>query len=154
NAVHEAIRAGVAQARAAGAVDKPVLTCLMTEQGMGPSISLGKETIPCYAFPESPARVLSKVATYAEWRGQPLGTIAEFADVDLSTARSVCHQALAARGDGWLGAEETRSVLAAVQLPLLPGGVAKSAEEAMRLAQQVGYPVAVKLSSRTLVHKT
>jgi acyl-CoA synthetase (NDP forming) len=39
-------------------------------------------------------------------------------------------------------------------LPVLSGGLAKSAEEAVQLAEQAGFPVAVKLASYSLVHKT
>jgi acyl-CoA synthetase (NDP forming) len=41
-----------------------------------------------------------------------------------------------------------------MKLPLVQGGVATSAEEAVKLACKVGFPVAVKLASRQIVHKT
>jgi acyl-CoA synthetase (NDP forming) len=41
-----------------------------------------------------------------------------------------------------------------MSIPLPPGGVATGAEEAALLAEQIGFPVAVKLASHTLVHKT
>ena len=41
-----------------------------------------------------------------------------------------------------------------MSIPLPPGGVATSAEDAALLAEQIGFPVAVKLASHTLVHKT
>jgi acyl-CoA synthetase (NDP forming) len=92
--------------------------------------------------------VLSKIAAYAEWRTQPEGLIPDFDDSDLLAAREVCRKALAQRGAGWLSAEETRAVLAAVRLPVPPGGVATTAEEAVELARRIGFPVAVKLASR------
>ena len=58
------------------------------------------------------------------------------------------------RGDGWLTAAETRTVLSAMSIPLPQGGVATTAAEAAPLAAQIGFPVAVKLASHTLVHKT
>jgi acyl-CoA synthetase (NDP forming) len=45
-------------------------------------------------------------------------------------------------------------VLAAMGLPVAPGGVAGSAEEAVALAQRLGFPVAVKLASPQIAHKT
>jgi len=153
-AVVEAIRVGVAAGRTLGGADKPVLVCLMAEGGLAAPLVLEKESIPTYVFPEAAARVLSHMAEYAEWRAKPEGIIPVYADADFATARAVCSTALQQRGAGWLDAEETRKLLSAVGLPILPGGVARSAEEAAKLALGLGFPVAVKLASRHLVHKT
>jgi acetyl coenzyme A synthetase (ADP forming)-like protein len=153
-AIVTAVGEGVAHARANGAGDRPVLACLMAEQTLQTEFDLGKERIPFYAFPEAAGRVLSKIAAYAEWRTQPEGLIPDFEDQDLSSAREVCRKALAQRGSGWLSAQETRAVLTAARLPLPAGGVATTAEETVELARGIGFPVAVKLASRQLVHKT
>jgi acyl-CoA synthetase (NDP forming) len=153
-AAARAIAESAEAAHEGGAGGKPVLVCLMPEQaGLGLAAS-GKEKIPCYAFPEAAARVLGKAAAYAEWRARPLGTVPDFADMDLPSARALCQASLAKRGGGWLSAEETRQVLQAVRLPVVPGGVARTAAEAAALARQLGFPVAVKLASRRLTHKT
>jgi acyl-CoA synthetase (NDP forming) len=153
-AVADAVATGVARARAAGAAGKPVLACLMAGQEVQTRLDLGGERIPCYAFPEAAARVLAKAAAYADWRARPPGVIPDFTDLDLPAAREVCRNALARRGAGWLSAVETRAVLGSVRLPLPPGGFAATAEEAVDLAGRVGFPVAVKLASCQLVHKT
>jgi acetyl coenzyme A synthetase (ADP forming)-like protein len=153
-AVTAAISEGVAQARAAGATGQPVLVCMMSEDDRFKATLRSREKLPIYPFPESAARVLGKAAAYAEWRAQPAGIIPEFDDLDLARVRCICTQALAQRGSGWLNAQETRGVLEAMRLPVAAGGVAVTAEEAVRMADQVGYPVAVKLASTKLVHKT
>jgi acetyl coenzyme A synthetase (ADP forming)-like protein len=153
-ALTRAVGEGIAEARKAGAVDRPVLACWMAEQTSRSQFDLGGEKIPAYEFPEAAARALAKTARYADWRSRPLGVIPEFDDLDVPTARAVCHKALAERGDRWLSVEEAHAVLAAFRLPLQPGGMARNADEAVALAQRVGFPVAVKLASRTLVHKT
>jgi acetyl coenzyme A synthetase (ADP forming)-like protein len=148
------LREVVASARRGAAAGKPVLACLMPEQS-GPSLAaVGEERIPCYAFPEAAARTLGKAAAYAEWRAQPLGQVLHFADADLPSARTVCEETLDRRGDGWLSTEEVRRVLGFMHLPIAPGGVAGTADEAAALARQLGFPVAVKLASQRLVHKT
>ena len=152
--VVEAIRAGITAGRAAGGTDKPVLACLMAEDGVSRPLELAGETIPSYAFPETAARVLSKVAAYAEWRSRPLGVIPDIKDVRPESARAVCHKALHERGAGWLTTEETRTVLSTMGLPVAPGGLARTADEAEQLAQALGFPVAVKLASHHLIHKT
>jgi acetyl coenzyme A synthetase (ADP forming)-like protein len=152
--VARAIGEGVAAARAAGKKNKPVLACIMAEAAPAGPLTARGETIPVYAFPESAGRALGKIAVYAEWRAQPLGTIPDFEDIDPAKAREICAKALRERGAGWLSADETRAALEAMGLPLPPGGTAKTAEEAVHLARAMGFPVAVKLASRSIVHKT
>ncbi len=152
--IAEGIRAGIVAARDAGGKGKPVFICWMAEGDRERIFLLPGETIPTYALPEIPARVLSKAATYREWRSQPPGMIPDFDDLDIDVARTVCAKAMALRGAGWLTTEETRTVLTALRLPVPPGGVARTADEAAILATQIGFPVAVKLASHLVVHKT
>jgi acyl-CoA synthetase (NDP forming) len=114
----------------------------------------GKERIPCFAFPEAAARALGKAATYAEWRKQPPGIIPHFADIDLPLVRVLCQEAPNRGGTGWLGTEATRRVLQAMGLPVAAGWVARTPEEAVAVARDLGFPVAVKLASQRLIHKT
>ncbi|MCS7044740.1 MAG: GNAT family N-acetyltransferase [Gemmataceae bacterium] len=151
-AITAAVGAGIKEARTTGTATGPVLMCLMEEHGRG-KISLNGEAVPSFAFPEAPARALAKVAAYADWRRRPSGIIPDFDNLDLAAARRVCTQAAAA-GPNWLSAEETAAVLHALNLPLVPSIFATTAEEAVAAAERLGYPVAVKLASRTLVHKT
>jgi acyl-CoA synthetase (NDP forming) len=153
DAIGVAVGAGVTAARAKGGAGKPVMASMMTGQARS-ALVVGTERIPVYAFPEAAARTLGKVARYAAWRAQPPGVIPDFDDLDLPAAREICRKALAERGGGWLSAGETRSVLQAMRLPVPAGGVAATPEEAVALAAQIGYPVALKLASRRLVHKT
>ena len=148
-----AIVDGVKAARAAGAASKPVLVCWMAGALPEPLVA-GKESIPTYVFPEAAGRVLSRVAVYGEWLRQPLGVVPDLPDIGPGAARRVCQKALAERGPGWLASDETRAVLTEFRLPLPPGGVAKTADEAVMLARSVGFPVAAKLASHSIVHKT
>jgi acetyl coenzyme A synthetase (ADP forming)-like protein len=150
----DAIRAGIEAGRQAGGAGKPVLASLMVEEGISLPLQLTQESIPTYAFPEAAARVMSKVAEYAEWRAQPLGMFLEFDDIDAHLARDICRKAIEERSGGWLTTEETRQLLSAMGLPVAPGGVAHTADEAVELAQQIGFPVAVKLASHLIIHKT
>jgi acyl-CoA synthetase (NDP forming) len=94
------------------------------------------------------------MVTYSQWRQQPLGAVPKFENADIRKVREICRQTLKQRGASWLTAEETRSVLQSIQAPFCQGGVARTAEEAVTLARAIGFPVAVKLASHQLVHKT
>lgn len=150
-AVGEAARA----AAEAGAGAKPILGTVLEEggeteaQGLGP----GRE-IPIYPFPEEIGRVLGKIIRHADWRRSDPGVFAVFGDQDLERTRAIARAALDARGPGWLSVQETRALLQAAGMRLPAGGVATDAETAARLADQIGYPVAVKLASVEVVHKT
>lgn len=150
-AMSAAIVQGVSGGRAGSAARKPVLACWMTTEEQPPPAMLG-ESIPVFRFPEVPACLLSKTALYRAWRVRDLGTVPEFPDVDRERIRRLCRAA--AGSSGWLGADETRSLLHLLGAALPPGGLATNEEEAVRLAEGVGFPVAVKLASRTIVHKT
>jgi acyl-CoA synthetase (NDP forming) len=149
----EAIRRGTTAGRAAGGVAKPVLACLMAKNNAGAPIALGNESVPTFALPESAARVLGKMAVYAKWRAGPHGIIPDFDDIDPAAAREICRRVIEERGAGWLSTEEARAVLAAVRLPLVPAGLARTADEAVRLAREIGFPVAVKLASGRIPHR-
>ena len=152
--IAEGIKRGIEKGRAIASTSKPVFIVWMAEGDSDRIFTVAGETIPVYVLPETPAVVLGKMASSAEWQQRPVGVVPDFDDLDLSTARTLCTTALSQRGNGWLTTEETRSLLRAVKLPVQPGGVALTADEAVALAEKIGWPVAVKLASHQIVHKT
>ncbi len=153
-AIGRAICAGVSATRRRSGKGKPVLTCIMDKAHAGKPLRTDGEQLPNYAFPESAARVLGKLARYTEWRNQPPGVVPDFDDIQPQAARALCRGSLKESRAGWLSAEETRSVLSAFALPLPRAGVCRTAAEAVTLAQDIGFPVALKLASRQIVHKS
>jgi acyl-CoA synthetase (NDP forming) len=141
-------------------VDKPVVACLMASEGRPQPLEVAvpdaapRERVPAYAFPENCARTLAKVAAYAEWRAQAPALLWSFEDIRVDEARAVCQRALAARGDTWLSGDEVAAVLGAFGLPQTAGMLAHSADQAAALAHVLGFPVAAKLASRSVPHKT
>ena len=148
------IATGVVAGRKNGGAEKPVMACIMAGSDPAKPIYTDGERVPNYPFPENAARALGKITAYAEWRDQPEALIPDFDDINPLAARAICQTVLPQTGPGWLSAEDTRKVLAALALPLPPGGVCRTADDATRLAGNIGFPVAVKLASRQIVHKT
>jgi len=144
---------GIRAARQTGN-NKPIYLCWMAEGDLERTFVVDGETIPTYRNPEVPARIISRALAYDAWRKQPVGKTAHYADVDLVAAKAICAKALADRGSGWLTTHETHELLAAMKIPLISSGIATTAEEAVQLAQKIGYPVAMKLASHQIVHKT
>jgi succinyl-CoA synthetase alpha subunit len=54
---------------------------------------------------------IAKVARYATWRAGPHGVIPDFDDLDVPTARAICHDGV---GKGWLSNEDAQKVLKAM----------------------------------------
>ncbi len=152
--IADGILRGISTARQAGGTDIPIYICWMAEGDLERTFHSASETIPTFPLPEHPAVVLSKASRYEEWRTQPLGMIPDFDDMDIGTARAICAKALSQEGPGWLTVEDTRALLASAKLPVAQGGVARTADQAAALAFDVGFPVAVKLASHQIVHKT
>ena len=147
------IRAGIAAARTRGAVNKPILACLMSDSADALPLRVWNETIPTYAFPENAARALGKVAAYGKWRHEPAGLFWTFDDIHVDEARAICRHALA-RGESWLSDEDIWGVLAAFGFPVAVHHLARTAEEAVAFASIIGFPVAAKLASTKVTHKT
>jgi acetate---CoA ligase (ADP-forming) len=151
--VAEAIRQGVANGRAGGVRTRPVLACLMTNEGARALVT-EREVIPSYLFPEAAAKVLTRATRYAEWRAKPLAMVPGFADINKDAAGEIVSRAIKERGAGWLLEEESRSVLTAFTIPQAPGGLARSRDEAGAITRSVGFPVAAKLASPLVLHKS
>ncbi len=146
--VAAAVRAAVAAARAAGEA-KPVLACFMAS-GESVSLSPAGEQVPTYRFPEAAARALARVRRYAAWRAAPQGVTPDFEGLDVDAARALCRRA----PGGWLSPDEVAEILSAFGLPLVAGETAPTPDAAVAAAERLGYPVAVKLASRTLQNKS
>jgi acyl-CoA synthetase (NDP forming) len=100
---------------------------------------------------------LARAVRYMRWRTAPEGRELRFEDLDLGAARAVVQGALHRAEPGqnvWLTSEETRELLEATGIPGVPSTLAVTAGEAAQAAAHMGFPVAVKLASKTLTHKT
>jgi acyl-CoA synthetase (NDP forming) len=151
--VAQAIRDGVANARAAGATGKPVLSCLMTADGAR-ALAGKNELIPSYMFPEAAAKVLTRAVAYSEWRAKPLALVPEFTDINKDAAKAIVANALQSRSGGWLTAEECRALLSCFGIPQVAGGIARTRDQALEIARSLGFPVAAKLASSLVLHKS
>lgn len=109
--------------------------------------------IPCFAFPEPAAIALSRVAQYAEWRRTPPGTVPTLGGLSPTLARAVIDSVLQ-RGGGWLSAVEANALMAAAGIATPPSHMARTVDDAVTVADRIGYPVAIKGVGTALVHKT
>jgi acyl-CoA synthetase (NDP forming) len=137
---------------------KPVATCFMGSHGVAEGLlSLQESHIPSYSFPESAAIALARAVRLGRWRARPDGVIRRFADVDREAAAEVLAKArrrAAPDAPAWLEPGEIRALLAAYRIATAASAPARTAEEAAAAARRIGFPVAVKLASSAITHKS
>jgi acyl-CoA synthetase (NDP forming) len=136
---------------------KPLLACFMSAQGAPPELTtVGPESVPAFAFPEATAISLGRVCDYAEWRRQPKGTVPKLEALQSERGREIVQGALA--GDKsrrvWLPMDACAELLECYGIHAAKVRLARTAEGAGAAAAEIGFPVAAKVASTTITHKT
>jgi len=139
---------------AARTSDKPVLAVLMGRAGLPHGrAELQRAHIPTYIFPESAARALLTLNRHVEWAALAPASRTPLDDIDRAAARAVLDRAAADRRTQ-LTQTESLDLLRAYGIPTVRGTLAASPDDAVRAADAIGYPVALKIVSPDVVHKT
>jgi len=135
--------------------DKPVLAVYMG----GKTLAAGKRylndhQIPVFTFPEPSVHALKGMLSYSKYinRSKP-GEIIAFDDIDRSAAQKIIDSVLADRRVVLLG-HEASALMAAYGISVSRSFLAKTENEAADIAVKVGLPVAMKISSPRIAHKT
>ncbi len=140
----------VTEARRAS--DKPVYMVLMAEEGFYARIPAElPDSPPIYRYPETAAYAASEMAAYARWRERDPGRIPEI-ERDVDAARAIL-EAEGTPGE-FLDAGAVFRILEAYRFPLAKWKSARTVEEAIAAAGAIGYPVALKVAGRKIVHKS
>ena len=141
----------------AGKHCKPLLACWMGEaQVAAAREALAKARIPQFRTPEPAVEVFSHLSAY--YRNQQLlrqmpGRLSHHLEPDLEGARLIIEGAMQEHRKV-LTAMESKAVLAAFHIPVAETMVARSPGEALLIAQQLKFPVALKVNSHDITHKT
>ncbi len=149
----------VAQAviEVAGQFNKPLLTCWMGDTQVASSREAFAQTrIPSFRTPEPAVEVFSYISAY--YQNQKLlmqapGPLAPHSEPDVEGARLLIENALAEHRKV-LSEMESKAVLAAFRIPIARSMVARSPNEALLLAEELGMPVAMKINSPDITHKS
>jgi acyl-CoA synthetase (NDP forming) len=133
--------------------DKPVLGVLMGREGLPQGkAELHEAGIPAYIFPESAARALATLCRYREWTERPALETPTYS-VDRTRAREIIDRAVVG-GLSKLSEIDTLDLFDAYGVPVAPARLATSADDAVRIGEDLGYPVAMKIVSPEIIHKT
>ncbi|MBT3218360.1 MAG: CoA-binding protein [Proteobacteria bacterium] len=152
-AIAQGIVSGVKRGMKAAGVDKPVLACFMGREKDDRGIGVLREAqIPNYSFPESAVQTLAAMARFQQWRTEKAGSTVHF-EVDHSTARQIIDKAQR-RGSTWLSSREALALIEAYGISSVPSAEVHNPDEAIQFAEQLGYPVVLKLDSAEVIHKS
>ncbi|MFC0249258.1 GNAT family N-acetyltransferase [Citricoccus parietis] len=126
-------------------------------RGSGPSTEEGRQRgIPVFSSPEQAARVLSRLVWYSAWREAEAGVPVEPEGVDRNRAEELIED-WASRAHGTdlvrLTAEEAGELLGCYGIRVLPAARFTTEDEAVRAADRLGWPVAVKAVDSYLRHR-
>ncbi|MBN1666076.1 MAG: acetate--CoA ligase family protein, partial [Anaerolineales bacterium] len=139
--------------QAAQKTEKPILACFMGEATVEAGIEvLTAYGVPNYSFPERAASALRGMADYHHIRTRPLSDYASF-DVDKEAVQSVFDE-VRSSGRLSIGDAEARAILQAYGMRTPAAKVAATADEAVQIAREIGYPVVLKIASPDILHKT
>ena len=142
---------------ASDAGTKPIVSCWMGEQQTFTARRMMTEAgIPSFRMPETAVDLFSHISTY--YRNQKLllqtpEPISRQAKTATEGAKMLIEAVLSERRKV-LSEMESKSVLRAFKIPVAQTMVARTPTEALLLAEQLGFPVAMKVDSPDLIRKS
>ena len=136
---------------------KPLLSCWMGDVAVVPARKILRAAqIPTFRTPEAAVGAFGNIASFyqnqqlLQQTPPPLTTLAK---PDIEGARLVIESVLAERRNV-LTEMESKTLLAAFHIPVTKTLLARSSNEAMMIATQLGFPVALKIDSPDIAHKS
>ena len=135
---------------------KPILGCFIGQKGLSSRLGRRGHYIPLFTFPEEAMVALRRAAEYDEMRRKPQGKIPVFKDIRKAEAHEIIDNAIKNSNtrDVWLSPEDIQKLLSYYGIQYAEISGAGTAAEAQEVAARLGFPVAVKLESPTITHKT
>ena len=138
-------------------ISKPLLTCWMGDASVGEARTvLNTAMIPTFRTPEAAVGAFGNIASFyqnqqlLQQTPPPLSTLAK---PDIEGARLLIESVLAERRNV-LTEMESKALLSAFHIPVTKTILARNANEAMMIATQLGFPVALKIDSPDITHKS
>ena len=136
---------------------KPVLACWLGGGAVAHArLSSAQANVPSYSTPEQAVAAWMQMVNFAHNQAAlqqlPIANVDE-STADTARARHLLQQALAA-GHSWLEADATSALLQAYGIPTVTTRQLASVEGALAAAAEIGYPVALKVISKQIIHKS
>ena len=135
---------------------KPILGCFIGHKGLSSQLGRHGHYIPLFTFPEEATMSLTRAAEYDEMRRKPHGKIPVIKGIQKAKARYLIERVLTNITERplWLSAQQISEMLEYYGILQAEIVFAGTSSEAQQAAEKLGFPVAVKLESPTITHKT
>jgi 4-hydroxybutyrate---CoA ligase (ADP-forming) len=132
---------------------KTMLASLMgLDEGITNRDILAKGGIPFYTYAEGAIRTLTAMLRFTNWISSPSGKITKF-QVNKAAVKKILDK-VKKEGRPNLLEEEGQEVLRAYGFPLPKSMLAKTENDAIKIAKKIGYPIVMKIASPQIIHKS
>lgn len=133
--------------------NKPILVSFMGGEDVMPGRDeLVACNLPDYPSPERAVQVLRAMCEYAEWKRKPMRIITRF-PVNHRRVERIIHRDIQSH-ILQVGEAEAKSMLKAYGFNVPPGRLVSDSDEAVAFAEKIGYPIAMKIASPDVIHKS
>ncbi|NLW32360.1 MAG: acetate--CoA ligase family protein [Fibrobacter sp.] len=133
--------------------NKPIFTCFIGADIIAKGVNLLRENkIPQYPVPERAAKAMLEMVKYSRYKRRPLRVVERFAVNKYPVIKII--KAYRSRELYEIGEVDAKAIMKAYNFDVPPGALAISVDEATRFADELGYPVAMKISSPDILHKS
>lgn len=137
---------------------KPVLASWLGGSAVEAGIRiLNRANIPTFSYPDTAVRMFNYMWRYSYNLQLLYETPMLLSDEEYTPDRELVEKIItSARAEGRtiLTETESKQVLGAYGMPIIPDVIAETEDEAVAAADKMGYPVVVKIHSLTITHKT
>ena len=132
---------------------KPLLAAFMG----GTEVAAAREKlmalgIPNYPSPDRAIVALRAMCDYAAWKRRPVRVVTRFPVNRRRVDRIINTQERS--GAMQIGEVEAKEILRAYDFNVLGGQLARTGDESVEIAERLGYPVVLKISSPDIIHKS
>ncbi len=132
--------------------EKPIIGIFMTKSEFFTKLSNMDVNMPFFMYAEEAADGFNRLNQQRLWMQRPEGKMPVY-DVDKAKAEKIIKAAVA-DGRAQLTTLESIDVLDAYGIRACKYGLATNEEEVVNLGNSIGYPVVMKMTSKTTSHKT
>jgi acyl-CoA synthetase (NDP forming) len=132
---------------------KPILASFMGIVDVSEGVKILEDAgVPHYTFPEAAVRSLATMAEYQiKWLSRPRTEVKNHA-VQKDLVRKIIDR-IRAENRSYIPQNEAMKIFAAYGMPILESRLATKEEEALKAADEIGYPIVLKIVSPAIVHK-
>lgn len=132
---------------------KPILACFLGAGRVREALVVLRDgQIPAYDSPEAATLTAKEMVDYVRWRSRPKRVVKLF-PVNRHRVERIIDRHLR-RSLREIGEMESKEILEAYGFVTPEGSIATTAEQAANIAQQIGFPVVLKIWSPDIIHKS